>query len=267
MVTEPKDPVSPPAVAEADAAAPEPEGDPPEPAQKIIKRYSNRKLYDTDRSKYVTLDEIAEMIRRGDDVKIIDNRTKGDLTSATLAQIIFESEKKQSRMPLGMLRNLIQTGGDALQDFIDKSVKTPVENVRDTAQKGVEEFKQSAAQLAEVATRSVTDLTVSARKVFTRDETDAMAEQVEAAMRRYEGAFDELTKRLEGQIREAAEDGVPVVERLIVEIERRIAELHTMLGKLRQAAQDAEGSEGSATAAPEAGDDGAKSDDDAEPTN
>jgi polyhydroxyalkanoate synthesis repressor PhaR len=80
---------------------------------RIIKRYANRKLYDTQHSRYVTLDQISEMIRAGDEVKIIDNKSKEDLTSVTLAQIIFEEEKKQrSFMPLGAMRNIIQNGGE-----------------------------------------------------------------------------------------------------------------------------------------------------------
>ena len=63
---------------------------------KIIKRYTNRKLYDTVESRYVTLDEIGEMVKRGVEVQIVDNRSKGDLTSVTLAQIIFEEEKKEA---------------------------------------------------------------------------------------------------------------------------------------------------------------------------
>src|SRR5690606_16197373 len=79
----------------------------------IIKRYANRKLYDTEHSRYVTLDQISEMIRNGDDVKIVDNKTKEDLTTVTLAQIIFEEEKKQrSFLPLGAMRNIIQSGGE-----------------------------------------------------------------------------------------------------------------------------------------------------------
>src|ERR1700751_5439388 len=82
------------------------------PETRIIKRYANRKLYDTDQSRYVTLDQISEMIRNGDDVKIVDNKTKEDLTTVTLAQIIFEEEKKQrSFLPLGAMRNIIQSGG------------------------------------------------------------------------------------------------------------------------------------------------------------
>jgi polyhydroxyalkanoate synthesis repressor PhaR len=80
---------------------------------RIIKRYANRKLYDTEHSRYVTLDQISEMIRKGDDVKIVDNKTKEDLTTVTLAQIIFEEEKKQrSFLPLGAMRNIIQSGGE-----------------------------------------------------------------------------------------------------------------------------------------------------------
>ena len=69
------------------------------PDTRIIKRYANRKLYDTEHSRYVTLDQISEMIRNGDDVKIVDNKTKEDLTTVTLAQIIFEEEKKQRSLP------------------------------------------------------------------------------------------------------------------------------------------------------------------------
>ena len=80
---------------------------------RIIKRYANRKLYDTEHSRYVTLDQISEMIRNGDDVKIVDNKTKEDLTTVTLAQIIFEEEKKQrSFLPLAAMRNIIQSGGE-----------------------------------------------------------------------------------------------------------------------------------------------------------
>src|SRR5260370_11246782 len=99
----------PPATDAVGAAAP---ADKKEP--KVIKRYTNRKLYDTVESRYVTLDEIAQMIKAGAEVKIIDNRTKEDLTSVTLAQIIFEEEKKRSQMPLGVLREIIRHGGEAV---------------------------------------------------------------------------------------------------------------------------------------------------------
>ena len=84
---------------------------------RVIKRYANRKLYDTRDSRYVTLPQIAELVRSGEDVRIIDNRTKENLTSITLAQIIYESEKsaeESSRQGVKTLRDFIQVGGERL---------------------------------------------------------------------------------------------------------------------------------------------------------
>src|SRR5262245_39617313 len=86
---------------------------------RVIKRYANRKLYDTQRSKYVTLDQIADMIRSGEDVKIVDNNSKEDLTTVTVAQIIFEEEKKQkSFLPLGAVKNIHQPGGQRIEELV-----------------------------------------------------------------------------------------------------------------------------------------------------
>ena len=109
---------------------------PPEAAvePKVIKRYTNRKLYDTVESRYVTLEEIAEMVKGGAEVRIVDNRTKEDLTSVTLAQIIFEEEKKTSKMPLDMLRDIIRTGGNSVQTFFQKEITSRVLDIRDGAE-------------------------------------------------------------------------------------------------------------------------------------
>ena len=77
---------------------------------RTIKRYANRKLYDTRDSRYVTLDHIAAMVRAGDDVRVVDNTTRADLTTATLAQSIFEEEKKTPRLSVAGLRKIIQGG-------------------------------------------------------------------------------------------------------------------------------------------------------------
>ncbi len=90
----------------------------PEREPKVIKRYTNRKLYDTVESRYVTLDEIAAMIRAGAEVKVIDNRTREDLTSITLAQIIFEQEKKSSQTSLSTLLGLIRQGGEMAHQLV-----------------------------------------------------------------------------------------------------------------------------------------------------
>ncbi len=100
---------------------------------KVIKRYTNRKLYDTVESRYVTLDEIAEMVKQGVEVKIIDNRTKEDLTSVTLAQIVFEEEKKKNQMPLSVLREIIRRPGDSITDFISTRVSPRVDALRQEA--------------------------------------------------------------------------------------------------------------------------------------
>ncbi len=86
--------------------------------KRVVKRYSNRKLYDTRESRYVTLLQIAEMVRAGEEVQIIDNATKDDLTEVTLAQIIYEEQKQSSGLgrsvPLQTLRDLIHQRGERL---------------------------------------------------------------------------------------------------------------------------------------------------------
>lgn len=112
---------------------------------KVIKRYQNRKLYDTSDSCYVTLEEISDMIKQGEEVQIIDNTTKEDLTAVTLAQIIFEEQKKKTHvLPLGTFREIIQGGGEALKElvvrgareighvkeFVDDKVRPAVESIQ-----------------------------------------------------------------------------------------------------------------------------------------
>ncbi len=107
---------------------------------KVIKRYTNRKLYDTVESRYVTLDEIAEMVKQGVEVKIVDNRTKEDLTSVTLAQIVFEEEKKKSQMPLDVLREIIRRPGDTLSDFFKSEVSPRVASIREEAEQRLDKL-------------------------------------------------------------------------------------------------------------------------------
>ncbi len=92
---------------------------------KVIKRYQNRKLYDTHQSCYVTLDEIADMIMRGEDVVVVDNRTKKDITSSTLTQIIFEKQKRSKTViPVSTLRDIIQVGGGTFSGFLTKTAES-----------------------------------------------------------------------------------------------------------------------------------------------
>jgi len=90
---------------------------------RIIKKYQNRKLYDTKDSCYVTLDEIAKLIKKGEDVCVIDNKTKADVTSIILTQILVDQEKNaKSILPLTMLKDIIQHGQGSLFDFIQRYV-------------------------------------------------------------------------------------------------------------------------------------------------
>src|SRR5688572_697452 len=101
--------------------------------RRIIKRYSNRKLYDTRGSSYVTLLQIAEMIRDGEDVQIIDNATKEDKTDVTLALIISEELRNKPRaIPITTLKALIRHRGEKImtqlrEGPIGKFIPTPKE--------------------------------------------------------------------------------------------------------------------------------------------
>uniref|UniRef100_A0A7C1JL31 PHA accumulation regulator DNA-binding N-terminal domain-containing protein n=1 Tax=Caldilinea aerophila TaxID=133453 RepID=A0A7C1JL31_9CHLR len=92
----------------------------------VIKRYPNRKLYDTEAKRYVTLDQIAEMIQARKDVLVIDHETGEDLTNLTLSQIIFEQEKKGAGfLQRSLLANLIRAGGDTL-DQMRRALTAPL---------------------------------------------------------------------------------------------------------------------------------------------
>jgi polyhydroxyalkanoate synthesis repressor PhaR len=96
----------------------------------IIKRYPNRKLYDTVAKQYVSLDGIAEMIRRGDEIQVVDHATGEDLTTLTLTQIIVEQEKQQSGfLPSPVLTGLIRSGGNTLVS-LRRSLATPLDLLR-----------------------------------------------------------------------------------------------------------------------------------------
>jgi polyhydroxyalkanoate synthesis repressor PhaR len=81
----------------------------------VVKRYPNRKLYNTEAKRYVTLDGIADLIREGEEIQILDHNNGEDLTAVTLSQIIYEQEKKEGGfLPRPLLTGLIQSGGQTL---------------------------------------------------------------------------------------------------------------------------------------------------------
>lgn len=99
-------------------------------AMNIIKRYPNRKLYNTSSKQYITLDGIADLIRNGEDVQILDHTSGEDLTALTLTQIIFEQEKKKSGfLPRSVLTGLVQAGGDTLGS-LRRTLASPLDMFR-----------------------------------------------------------------------------------------------------------------------------------------
>lgn len=93
----------------------------------MIKRYPNRKLYDTESKRYITLDGIADLIRQGDEVVVVDHTSEEDLTAVTLTQIIFEQEKKRGGfLPKAVLTGLVQAGGDTL-NTLRRSLSVPLD--------------------------------------------------------------------------------------------------------------------------------------------
>ncbi len=93
----------------------------------VIKKYSNRRLYATDESRYVTLEELAEKIRRGRDVRVIDAASGDDLTQATLTQIILESRGAGKLLPIPLLLQLVRMGDDALAEFLGRYMSAALE--------------------------------------------------------------------------------------------------------------------------------------------
>lgn len=88
----------------------------------VVKKYGNRRLYDTETSRYVTLEEVEARVRRGEEVEVKDAKTGKDLTQITLAQIILESRGAARLLPVPLLKQLIRMGDDALAEFFERTV-------------------------------------------------------------------------------------------------------------------------------------------------
>jgi len=189
------------------------------PETRIIKRYANRKLYDTEHSRYVTLDQISEMIRNGDDVKIVDNKTKEDLTTVTLAQIIFEEEKKQrSFLPLGAMRNIIQSGGESAREWFA------------AAQAKVQSILPSKLRKEGDPEEPATEADANDEAMVTKRSLASLREWVEHSKTR----LDEWQKQVDGKIRSAIEGISPFagVNKDVRALADRIAELESKLSAL-----------------------------------
>jgi polyhydroxyalkanoate synthesis repressor PhaR len=97
----------------------------------LIKRYANRKLYNTATSRYITLRGIAEILERGDEVRVIDNETGEDMTAVTLSQILVDTERGGRSVPGSLLSELFQRGGSALVDRLRQGVDEAKEDLEE----------------------------------------------------------------------------------------------------------------------------------------
>ncbi len=203
------------------------------PETRVIKRYANRKLYDTQRSRYVTLDQIAEMIRDGEDVKIVDNNSKEDLTTVTLAQIIFEEEKKQkSFLPLNAMRNIIQSGGERIEELVTQAQKrvsgvfsrnpTAPEGANGEAEAPIAATPEEEAELKEG-----------------KESAGALREWIESSQQKIE----EWQKKMDERVRHVVEGISPFasLQKEVAALGARLAEIEKRLEKL---AADREGGGG-----------------------
>ncbi len=107
----------------------------------LIKRYANRKLYNTQTSRYITLQGISELIEAGEDIRVIDNESGDDITSVALSQILVDSEREGRSVPSTLLSGLLQRGGDALYGALRRSV--------DDATDGLSEFQRNVRRLVQ----------------------------------------------------------------------------------------------------------------------
>lgn len=197
---------------------------------RIIKRYANRKLYDTQRSRYVTLEQIADMIRQGEDVKIVDNNSKEDLTSVTLAQIIFEEEKKRkSFLPLSAMRGIIQSGGESLQELAVQAGA----RVRSVLGLGAGE-KDAAAPEVEPPPPPVDEEDKGEGAAAGAPGAAAASGPVHLLrefLERSQATFDEWQKRVDERVRTVVETLAPwtVLQKEVRELQERLVDLEKRL--------------------------------------
>jgi polyhydroxyalkanoate synthesis repressor PhaR len=97
------------------------------PDRIVIKRYGNRRLYNTETSAYLNYQDLVKLIREGHDVQVIDSRTKADVTKPVLMQVILEEEKNQSVLPVSFLFQLIRSRESAVQDFFKNYLSSSFE--------------------------------------------------------------------------------------------------------------------------------------------
>lgn len=172
----------------------------------VIKRYANRKLYDPRQSRYITLDEIAELIDAGEEVRIIDNKTKEDITGVTLAQVLVEREKKRRNgRPMPALRGLIKNTGETLSRRITEPVTTLRTSVEESVGRLIRTGEERAAE--------------------TRGQIQSWVEHNQAMVEDFQRQVDGRIKNIVSRL-----DLLAQMRSQVEALEARVAELEAHLG-------------------------------------
>jgi len=166
----------------------------------LIKRYANRKLYNTETSRYITLKGISDLLEADQEVKVIDNESGEDITSVTLSQILVDTERDGRSVPGNLLSELFQRGGDVLYGAVRKRV--------DDASEGIEELKGNVRRLLRPRGRdwvafAAPDLESIMQRAFERvaelldlprrSDLEKLSERLERVARALEAAAPETT--------------------------------------------------------------------------
>lgn len=133
-----------------------------------IKKYANRRLYNTGTSAYVTLEDLAEMVKKGEDFEVFDAKTSEDITRSVLTQIIFEQEGKvgQAMLPVAFLRQLIRFYGDSMQALVPSYLEFTLDRLTSEQQKFRDQFTNAlgSGPLAEPTRQMFQTMDEQARK-------------------------------------------------------------------------------------------------------
>lgn len=133
-----------------------------------IKKYANRRLYNTGTSAYVTLEDLAEMVKKGEDFEVFDAKTGEDITRSVLTQIIFEQEGKvgQAMLPVAFLRQLIRFYGDSMQALVPSYLEFTLDRLTSEQQKFRDQFTNAlgGGPLAEPTRQMFQTMDEQARK-------------------------------------------------------------------------------------------------------
>jgi polyhydroxyalkanoate synthesis repressor PhaR len=173
----------------------------------IIKKYANRRLYNTGTSTYVTLEDLASMVKKGDDFTVYDAKSGEDITRGVLAQIIFEQENKegQNLLPIAFLRQLIRFYGDSMQMLVPRFLEASIESLTKEQGKLREQMTQAFGGVGfgpmedqvrrnmEMFERTFAMFAPFARRESQQGTSETMPEKPQSAP----GEIDELKRQME----------------------------------------------------------------------